>query len=113
LHQIEVDIKGKITSYIEPIYLLSRNAIDWSTPRNISAFVTPNCSVIKRFSRSVVGEEGELPNLRRAAELFSALKVYGIGFVKDPKVQEGIDYVQYPRETLRYRMGDCDDLSVL
>ncbi len=100
-------------SFVLPLLLLNKNAIDWNEPRSISAFVTPNDTAVKSFSRQVIGSGGEFPQIRRACEIFSGLRLYGITFVSDPKTSQGLDSVQYPRETLAYRSGDCDDLSVL
>lgn len=50
-----------------------------------------------------------------------ALRLYGISYVIDPttpytefsKNKMSIDYLQFPNQTLEYRAGDCDDLSIL
>jgi len=50
---------------------------------------------------------------------FSSLTAAGTNYVIDPNTpfpslqDDTIDYVQFPRETLRLKSGDCDDLSVL
>jgi tetratricopeptide (TPR) repeat protein len=116
--KIEIDIaagkKKEKRSMVKPLILLGRNAIDWNNPENIAAFVTPNDTTIKSFSRQVVGEGGRyLLGIRRACEVFSALKLYGISFITDPNIPSGLDSVQYPVETLHYKSGDCDDLSSL
>ncbi|MFH0774042.1 MAG: PorV/PorQ family protein [bacterium] len=100
-------------SFVLPLLLLNKNAIDWNEPKSVSAFVTPNDSLVKSFSRQIVGIGGEFPRIRRVCEIFSGLQLYGIGFVSDPKTSGGLDLVQYPRETLAYKSGDCDDLSTL
>ena len=50
---------------------------------------------------------------------FSSLSASGTNYIIDPNTpftelrDDQIDYVQFPRETLRLKSGDCDDLSVL
>ncbi|MCK4542225.1 MAG: transglutaminase domain-containing protein [Spirochaetales bacterium] len=49
------------------------------------------------------------------------LGLYGLNYVVDPRTpytelsqqREWIDFIQFPRQTLEYRAGDCDDLSIL
>ena len=53
--------------------------------------------------------------------IFEALSLYGLKYQIDPSSsykdlagQENVlDYLQFPIETLNYKAGDCDDLSVL
>jgi tetratricopeptide (TPR) repeat protein len=50
-----------------------------------------------------------------------ALRLYGINYEVDPQSAydtlsqspEQIDYLQFPRQTMEYKAGDCDDLSIL
>lgn len=111
-----------------PFKIYSRNAMCWDDKNKIGIFITPKDPVILEFSRQVVQqyvEENEkLPlnqNLLIAREIFSALGTYGITYLVDPnnpyeKTSEDtsiVDYIQYPRETLKRKSGDCDDLSIL
>jgi len=49
------------------------------------------------------------------------MDLYGLSYVVDPKTpfvefsknKMSVDYLQFPRQTLEYRAGDCDDLSIL
>src|SRR5207244_5211956 len=60
-------------------------------------------------------------NLSYAAALFDALGTLGVTYVPDPQnpypaIRESrgaVDKINYPRETLLKRTGDCDDLTVL
>ncbi|MBP5469677.1 MAG: hypothetical protein J6Z11_10600 [Candidatus Riflebacteria bacterium] len=52
--------------------------------------------------------------------IFDALDQFGINYVKDPTSAfednvgtASIDFLQFPYQTLMYRGGDCDDLSIL
>jgi tetratricopeptide (TPR) repeat protein len=53
---------------------------------------------------------------RHAVASLEALKQLGFRYVKDPNGVAGkdsLDEIQFPRETLQSRVGDCDDLTVL
>jgi hypothetical protein len=79
------------------------------------------------FARYVAAVVDGLPanglprNVRYAAALFEALGAYGINYVIDPASSfvelsedaSALDSLNYPYQTLYYRGGDCDDLSIL
>jgi len=104
-----------------------RNAMSWEDDRRAAAFVSPTDPAALWFSRyasSVVRDRmrSELPaNLQFALGIFESLKLYGLNYVIDPnssyiEMSENaavVDYLQYPSQTLMYRGGDCDDLSIL
>jgi hypothetical protein len=60
-------------------------------------------------------------NLQTAVGIHEALSQCGITYVKDPmsasigtgarKAQP--DFLQFPRQTLEFKTGDCDDLTIL
>jgi hypothetical protein len=60
-------------------------------------------------------------NVRYAAALFETLRLYGINYTIDPASSfielsenaSALDSLNYPYQTLFYRGGDCDDLSIL
>ncbi|MBT3271522.1 MAG: transglutaminase domain-containing protein, partial [Spirochaetales bacterium] len=60
-------------------------------------------------------------NLLLALAIHEAITLYAIRYVIDPsssyKQPSGknaaFDYLQFPRQTLEYKAGDCDDLSIL
>ncbi|MEW6609580.1 MAG: PorV/PorQ family protein [bacterium] len=82
--------------------------IDWE---KISKFVTPDDSLIKFFTRHVIGafKPRELEErLLQAMEIFAGLSVYPIGYSHEP-----FEIIQYARQSLFFTKGDCDDLSVL
>ena len=103
------------------------NALTWTDDRKAAAFVTTKDPLVLTLSKNVAGRLDSLgtatvnPNLDKAMALFEALGVAGIGYVIDPrtpyadfsKMASVIDYVQFPSQTLAYRAGDCDDLSIL
>jgi len=109
------------------IRILDRNAMTWDDDRKAAAFVTAKDPAVLTFSKGVVGQIRDKgpaainPNLLAALGLFSALDLYGVSYVVDPKTpfvefsknSTSVDYLQFPRQTLEYRAGDCDDLSIL
>jgi hypothetical protein len=123
--------KKESTSAIQmPIH--NRNALNWDDDRRAAAFVSPRDSSALHFARYVAGvvtDQGQgttltnapPPNVRIAAAMFEALRLYGINYVVDPassyaalsEDDSGLDSLNYPYQTLFYRSGDCDDLSIL
>lgn len=106
-----------------PMTLYGKNAIQWADFRSVGAFVTPKDDTLKDFVRSAVTQYQPSAALNRpllqAMTLFDVLVAHGLRYQADPnspysKVSgEQVDYVQFPRETLKLKSGDCDDLSVL
>jgi hypothetical protein len=107
-----------------PTTLYGKNAILWSATDMVGAFVTPRDDVLRDFVRQTVN--AHLPqsksvnkNVLLAMTYFSALTAQGLRYQPDPNTPyaklagDQIDYVQFPRETLKLKSGDCDDLSVL
>ena len=93
-----------------------------------AAFVTTQDPAIDAFARQAsrsVAVETERPfgttNLAFAAAIFDALGALGVAYVPDPdnpyssisETPHAVDTIQYPRQTLATRAGDCDDTSVL
>ena len=107
--------------------LYNRNALTWDDDRKLASFITPKDPPVKVFARTVIQQyQNERinvlnQNLQAAIEIFDALGAYGMTYVIDPKTpftelsatKDAVDYVQYPRETLRFKTGDCDDLTAL
>ena len=109
------------------IQMYDRNAMTWDDDRKAASFVTAKDPVILRFAKSIAGETRSSgsnainTNFRIAMGLFQALSLYGINYVVDPKTpyedfsknKFSLDYLQFPSQTLTYKAGDCDDLSIL
>lgn len=109
------------------IRILDRNAMRWDDDRRAAAFVTAKDPAVLGFAKGVVGiTRGKGPaalsaNLSAAMAIFSTLDLYGMSYVVDPKTPfsdasrstTSIDFLQFPRQTLEYKAGDCDDLSIL
>ncbi|MDR1373844.1 MAG: hypothetical protein LBJ24_02615, partial [Treponema sp.] len=108
-----------------PIY--HRNAMTWDDDRRASSFVSPRDPAALWFSRYVSSMilnrlRPEINrNIQTAIGLFEALNIYGINYVVDPNSSyvelsestSSLDSLNYPYQTLLYRGGDCDDLSIL
>ena len=126
--QIEIDLKYKLNDtehedgFGRRSWIRSRNSFCTSDLEMLAAFVDPKSSQVTQFTRGTLGlyESKEVEdNLERAALIFDALSTYGIQYERDPtspfvlSQKEAVDTVFLPSETLQYKRGDCDDLSVL
>lgn len=108
----------------QPMTIYGKNAILWGRPNMVGSFVTPKDSALHDFIRPAVNASA-IPNelvdkkLLAAMTLFEILSAHGIRYVPDPTSpystvdSDRVDYVQFARETLRLKSGDCDDLVVL
>jgi DNA-binding beta-propeller fold protein YncE len=118
------------TSFVRhlPFKLFSRNTIRWDKKDRLSAFITPNDPSIIDFARGVVtpfaeqhrGAPVPVPILNAWA-LFEGLGTYGISYSPRPNNPYGhvsldsstIDTLQFARETLARKSGDCADVVTL
>jgi tetratricopeptide (TPR) repeat protein len=112
---------------VETIRFYDRNAMSWDDDRKASAFVTAKDPAILGFAKNVTGmirgkgSRALNENLLTAMGLYEALSLYGVSYVIDPRTpyaefsknKEQVDFLQFPRQTLEYKAGDCDDLSIL
>jgi len=107
------------------IQILNKNSINWSNMSQIGSFITFEDKPVIEFARKAVQlakNQNSLPeNISQALKIFQMLKSYGLKYVPDPKGSyrsafddsTQIDWVQFPRETLIKKTGNCDDFSVL
>ena len=126
---VQYDYMGTEFTKIETatIQMYDRNAMTWDDDRKAASFVTAKDPVILRFAKSIAGETRSSgfnainTNFRIGMGLFQALSLYGVNYVIDPKTpyedfsknKFSLDYLQFPSQTLTYKAGDCDDLSIL
>ena len=109
---------------VVPVY--GRNNMSWEDDRCASAFVSSKDPAAMWFAKYVVStirdnvRSGVPQNIQYAMGIFEALDQFGINYVKDPTSAfednvgtASIDFLQFPYQTLMYRGGDCDDLSIL
>jgi len=105
----------------------SRNSMTWDDDRRAASFVSARDPAAVYFARYVSSSVSNATastvpqSVRLAAALFEALRLYGISYLVDPASSyvalsentAAADTLNYPYETLLYRGGDCDDLSIL
>jgi hypothetical protein len=101
-----------------PVRVQGRNDYDWEIPDAIGGFITnedPALLEIVAMVQHAIDNDCIDYNVRGAAGIFGYLRHEKITYVRDPFPTGGkaFDRVQYPRETLIRRAGDCDDLAVL
>ncbi len=112
---------------VETVRLYDRNAMTWDDDRKAAAFVTAKDPRVLSFARNIVGMIREAPaegldeDLQKAIAIHEALSLHGVSYVVDPRTpyvqfsrdDRQVDFLQFPRQTLEYKAGDCDDLSIL
>ncbi|MDD4005041.1 MAG: tetratricopeptide repeat protein [Elusimicrobiaceae bacterium] len=111
-----------------PVKVLSRNAIIWDKPDRLGNFITPKDPPVFDFTKKVILEQPKKGaqlidhKLGTALMLWSGASAYGLQFMSDPanpyetvkaSVTLPVDTVQMPRDTLRLKSGECDDLTAL
>ena len=115
------------SSYPVTVTINNRNAMSWDDDRKAAAFVTSKDPLVLSFAKNIAGSlrsdevRAVNSNFRTAMAIFEGLTVYGIGYVIDPSTPysvlsedtESIDFVQFPNQTLAYKAGDCDDITIL
>jgi len=111
----------------QALRIYDRNAMTWEDNRRAAAFVTARDPTVLKFSKNVTGmlkgkaSSAVISNLLTAIGIHQALDVYGIHYVVDPTTPyketsqslQAVDFLQFPQQTLEYKAGDCDDLSIL
>jgi hypothetical protein len=121
------DGKPQKQTVMQTIRVLDRNAMTWDDDRRAAAFVSSKDPSVLSFSKRVVNLVSKSANrslnqnLQTAIGIHEALTLFGLGYVKDPKsasigsgaVKEQADFLQFPRQTLEFKGGDCDDLTIL
>jgi DNA-binding beta-propeller fold protein YncE len=104
------------------VNVYEKHRMMWDERHRFATFITPKDAVLLEFVRAAVTQvEDAVEPLQRGAVVFTACSRLGITYLPDPtnpyQVTSGstdfIDYIQYPRETLQRKSGDCDDLVAL
>lgn len=125
----EYTVKGqkRTGKTVETVRILNRNAMTWDDDRRAAAFVTALDPAVLTFSKNVTSMVRTMsggaidPKMQSAIALYEALCQYGMSYVVDPKSSyvdfsqnsAAVDFLQFPQQTLEYKAGDCDDLSIL
>ncbi len=117
----------KTDNYTPVLEVYNRNALAWDDDRKIASFITAKDPEILGFAKNVTNwmQENKNPavdeNLQKGMAIFEAVKSFGIRYEVDPSTpftemsgqKTSIDFLQFPRQTLQYSNGDCDDLTSL
>ncbi len=127
--QVKYSYRGveKTAGLSKTISIINRNGMTWDDDRKAAAFVSAKDPLVIQLSRLAAGtarREGlEVinDNFIKALALYELLGEYGLSYVIDPQTpyeeyyqnKSAIDYLQFPRQTIQYKSGDCDDLSIL
>ena len=112
---------------VETLRVHNRNAITWDDDRRAAAFVTAKDNAIQKFAKNTSAtiisstSRSSLKQLHTALAIYQTLSVYGLRYEIDPTTpykdfsrdRYTLDYLQFPVQTLEYKAGDCDDLSIL
>ena len=112
--------------------IFHRNAFSWDDDRRAAAFVSPRDSAAelfakytaqaaRRYASSNQAAAGAPESAVLAAALFDTFPLYGINYIIDPASSytalssdaSALDSINYPYQTLNFRGGDCDDLTIL
>jgi sugar lactone lactonase YvrE len=107
------------------ITVYDKHRMTWDEHDRVASFVTPKDTPVINFARAIATQFSETKDESQlAAALFDAMGVIGLTYVSNPtnpyqislaKTEttlktDTVDYVQYPRETLERKSGDCVDL---
>ena len=119
------DGKQVVFSKNPTVTVYDKHRMTWDEHDRFSSFVTPKDAPIINFARSIATQFSETKDESQlAAVLFDAMGVMGLTYIPNPtdpyqvsiaktattEKTDTIDYVQYPRETLERKSGDCVDL---
>ncbi len=111
--------------YVETLSVYDRNAMSWDDDRKAAAFVSSKDPEVLRVARSISSTVKDRfnpalsQNLQTALAVHEGLRILKLTYAKDPSSalvtgnKSAVDFLQFPQQTLSYRTGDCDDLSIL
>ena len=119
--------KSREREISETVRFYDRNAMTWDDDRKAASFVTAKDPEILRYAKYIAGTirgkgaQSINSSFRLAMGIFQSLKDYNINYVIDPQTpyeqfsreKLSIDYLQFPVQTMNYKAGDCDDLSIM
>ncbi len=115
---------GKRVTYSKnpTVTVYDKHRLSWNEHERYAVFVTPKDPPIMNLARAVAENFKETKDeTQLAAAVFDAIGVYGVTYIPNPsnpyqessgKV-ETVDYVQFPRETMDRKTGDCVDMVAL
>ena len=99
--------------------IYNKNAINWEKGETVASFINPKDKIIEYFTQDALSLN--LPKIAfkkfiKPMTIFNALASISMIYVKEsvnPNKKHTLDYVQYPRETLINKKGNCDDMNIL
>jgi tetratricopeptide (TPR) repeat protein len=114
-------------SRVSTVVIHNRNAMTWEDDRRAAAFVTRFDPLIQEYAKNLLGVVDGLASEIVGRKLLAAIAAHqtlglaGLKYTVDPKssyvdkasAKKDVDYLQFPRQTLLRKGGDCDDLSIL
>ncbi|MEE9913477.1 MAG: tetratricopeptide repeat protein [Deltaproteobacteria bacterium] len=104
------------------VKLYEKHRMMWINKDRVSTFVTSKDPVVLEFTRAVVTQYADMGSpLVYAGAIYEYMGFMGMTYLRHPnnpyQIVDGktsfVDYVQYPRETLKRNSGVCTDLVVL
>lgn len=121
------DGRRHVASSVESLRIYGRNSMTWDPDWKAAAFITAKDPVILGFAKHSEGMVTDFGNQALNARLSTAMAMHamlrsmGLRYSVDPLSsyaelstrKSQVDFLQFPRETLRYKAGDCDDLTLL
>lgn len=113
--------------FVETVEILNRNAIIWDDDAKIATFITSKDPTIRSLGSTISSLATNLngtafdDSLAKALAVYQTLVELNVDYIQDPQTPYAefsgdlmsVDYVLFPRQTLEYGGGDCDDLSIL
>jgi len=111
--------------FVETISIGDRNALVWDDDRKAAAFVSSKDPESLRLSRLISTSindavlPGLNPSLQKAMAVHETMRLLKLNYQIDPSSaittgnRTSVDFLQFPQQTLSFRSGDCDDLTIL
>ncbi|HAK47527.1 MAG TPA: hypothetical protein DCO79_16600, partial [Spirochaeta sp.] len=118
--------KEKQNTFSDSVRIYDRHAMTWDDTKKAAAFVNykdPSVIAVGKLLSHLVKSTVNVVdvNLCTAMAVHEALNAFGMEYVIDPtspftELSEdamAIDFIQFPANSLDFKSGDCDDLSIL
>lgn len=110
-----------------PVKILSKDSIVWDDTRRIANFITVKDPIVVEIAKNLNSKVDDIdvdvdPSIITFSFFSNYLASLGIKYVEDPvtpyKLSKSssdviIDTVLYPRNLIKIKSGDCDDLTVM
>ena len=117
--------RTSVNQIIIPVY--NRNQTRWTDPAALACYVSASSQEVLELSKVLVGvarrylRSGLNRNMQFAMYVFEGMRLAGIKCEEDASTPydthhldiEGLDYIQYPYQTMLYKAGDKDDIGIL